>query len=144
LFDNDVQSGAVVLGGFIDFYFAGTDTWLFDLAVVMNDWTVEEPSLATGSDTSPVIPDSREPARFDLARAEALLSAYAGSHPFSDAERSAWPWMLRAAAYRFWVSRLYDWHLPRPAQMLTPKDPSYFERILRARIQQHDSGLQLP
>jgi homoserine kinase type II len=144
LFDKDDQSGAVVLGGFIDFYFAGTDTWLFDLAVVMNDWTVEELSLGSDADTAPVVPDSREPARFDLARAEALLNAYAGSHRFSDAERTAWPWMLRAAAYRFWVSRLYDWYLPRPAKMLTPKDPTYFERILRARIQQHDSGLQLP
>ncbi|MFZ9812802.1 MAG: homoserine kinase [Burkholderiaceae bacterium] len=144
LFDKDVQSGAVVLGGFIDFYFAGTDTWLFDLAVVMNDWTAEDLSPGSDADTAPVVPDSREPARFDLARAEALLNAYAGSHRFSDAERTAWPWMLRAAAYRFWVSRLYDWYLPRPAKMLTPKDPTYFERILRARIQRHDSGLQLP
>jgi homoserine kinase type II len=31
---------------------------------------------------------------------------------------------------------VYDFHLPREAEMLTPHDPGHFERILRERISQ--------
>jgi homoserine kinase type II len=29
---------------------------------------------------------------------------------------------------------LWDWHLPRSAALLTPKDPTQLERVLRERI----------
>ncbi|MBM3398258.1 MAG: homoserine kinase, partial [Betaproteobacteria bacterium] len=44
------------------------------------------------------------------------------------------PALLRAGALRFWVSRLWDYHLPREAAMLTPHDPTHFERVLRGRL----------
>jgi homoserine kinase type II len=110
--------GSDRLGGFFDFYFAGWDKWLFDVAVCVNDWCVD---LTSG--------------QLDLARTSALLRAYQTVRPFSAAETLHWRDMLRAAALRFWVSRLYDFHLPRAAQMLKPHDPGHFERILRERIQ---------
>ena len=104
------------LGGFFDFYFAGTDKWLFDLAVTVNDWCLA---------------DNKQD--LDPARVDALLKAYQLVRPLTKEEQSSWSLMLRAAALRFWVSRLWDFYLPRDAQMLTPHDPTHFERILLSR-----------
>ena len=117
LFRNNVMFDGERLTGFFDFYFAGCDTWLFDVAVTVNDWCID---LESG--------------KLDSARVHAMLKAYHAVRPFSDAEQAAWRAMLRAAALRFWLSRLYDFHLPRAAEMLTPHDPVHFERILRDRI----------
>jgi homoserine kinase type II len=90
---------------------------MFDLAVTVNDWCVD---LATGV--------------LDEARTLAMLEAYHAVRPFSSHDQEAWQPMLRAAALRFWMSRLYDFYQPRAAEMLTPHDPTHFERILRERI----------
>ncbi|HTK02823.1 MAG TPA: homoserine kinase [Bordetella sp.] len=105
-----------LMGGFIDFYFAGCDTWLFDVAVSINDWCIVR-------ETGQIVPEL----------AQRWLQAYAQERPFTEQERQAWPAMLRAAALRFWLSRLYDFYLPRPAQTLKPHDPRHFERVLLAR-----------
>ena len=104
------------LTGVFDFYFAGTDTWLFDLAVCLNDWAIDLPTGAP-----------------DAERSTALLAAYETVRPLTRAERELLPGMLRAAALRFWISRLWDFHLPREASMLKPHDPAHFERVLRQR-----------
>lgn len=117
LFRNNVMFVGDRLTGFFDFYFAGCDTWLFDMAVTVNDWCVD---LDTGV--------------FDETRVRAILDAYHAVRPFTRDEKASWQPMLRAAALRFWLSRLYDLYLPRAAQMLTPHDPTHFERILRERI----------
>jgi len=117
MFATGQEAGAAPrLTGVFDFYFAGTDTWLFDLAVCLNDWAID---LATGA--------------HDAERADALLAAYETVRPLNAAERALLPAMLRAAALRFWISRLWDFHLPREASMLKPHDPAHFERVLRER-----------
>ncbi|HBT32978.1 MAG TPA: homoserine kinase, partial [Pusillimonas sp.] len=75
----------------------------------------------------------RNTGEFDQGKAHAWLQAYAQVRPFSDAEQQAWPLILQSAALRFWVSRLYDYFLPRPAQTLKPHDPRHFEVVLQAR-----------
>jgi homoserine kinase type II len=113
----DDTAGDDRLCGFFDFYFAGTDALLFDVAVCLNDWCIDH---ASGRQLD--------------ALAEAFIASYAAVRPLEPAELRALPAMQRAAAFRFWLSRLWDWHLPRAAVILHAKDPRHFERVLRARI----------
>ena len=117
LFRDNVMFEGEQLTGFFDFYFAGVDTWLFDLAVCMNDWCIDLPSGLHAAD-----------------RARAMLRAYCKVRPLSSPERELLPGLLRAGALRFWISRLWDYHLPREASMLKPHDPTHFERVLRGRV----------
>ena len=117
LFRDNVMFESGQLTGFFDFYFAGCDTFLFDISVCLNDWCV---NLATGAQ--------------DAERAQAFLSAYESQRKLTEQERVLLPAMARAGALRFWVSRLWDYHLPREAAVLKPHDPTHFERVLRQRV----------
>jgi homoserine kinase type II len=107
------------LSGVFDFYFAGVDCLLYDVAVCANDWCLVDPDADR---------------RLDAARLQAFLGAYHALRPFSPDERAAWPALLRAAALRFWLSRLHDLHMPRPGELVHAHDPEHFRQVLERRI----------
>lgn len=117
LFRDNVMFDGDQLSGFFDFYFAGCDTWLFDIAVCLNDWCIDPSTGALDND-----------------RATAFVKAYESVRALTQDELELLPAMLRAGALRFWTSRLWDYYLPRQASMLQPHDPRHFERVLSQRV----------
>jgi homoserine kinase type II len=116
LFRDNVMFQDEELTGVFDFYFAGVDCLLYDIAVALNDWCID-----------------LESARLDEDRAGALVAAYQAIRPLESAEVRLLPALMRAGAFRFWLSRLWDVHLPRDAVLLTAHDPDHFERVLAQR-----------
>lgn len=104
--DNVLWDADGRLSGVLDFYFAGEDALLYDLAIVANDWCADEAAL------------------------KALVDGYAGQRPLTAAERAAWPAVRRAAALRFWLLRLEVRHRPRPGSVVTIKNPDDFRHLL--------------
>ncbi|MBI5918799.1 MAG: homoserine kinase [Nitrosomonadales bacterium] len=117
LFRDNVLIDGTRVGGLIDFYFACNDALLYDVAITVNDWCMD---TAIGV--------------LDAERTRALLKAYHRVRAFAPEEAAAWPVALRLAALRFWISRLYDLHLPRDGELIHAHDPQQFQRILQQHI----------
>ncbi len=113
----DDAHGEDRLSGLFDFFFAGEDCLLFDIAVCLNDWCIDPAS-----------------GRLVESEADAFVRAYQRVRALTLVEVRLMPALLRIAALRFWLSRLRDRHLPRDATLLEAKAPEHFERVLRERI----------
>ncbi|MCU7940392.1 MAG: homoserine kinase [gamma proteobacterium symbiont of Bathyaustriella thionipta] len=111
------RSKALHLSGILDFYTACHAPLLFDLAICVNDW-------CPGKDNY-----------LDLNKTRALLNAYQQVRPLDDNEKQNWSTMLRAAALRFWLSRLsfqqVKYQQVNTKTELTPdKDPDVLKCLL--------------
>ncbi len=117
LFRDNVMFIGQALTGIIDFYYACNDYLLYDLAITVNDWC----SLDGGE--------------LDMNLYTALVDAYRTEREFHQQEYDVWEYMLRAAALRFWLSRLRDQIFPKDGEITHIKDPDSFKKILLARIE---------
>ncbi|MFA5919813.1 MAG: homoserine kinase [Methylococcaceae bacterium] len=104
------------LSGILDFYSACNGALLFDIAITANDWCCENGDIN---------PD----------KMTALLSAYENLRPLEQLEKQHWQTMLRAAALRYWLSRLEHQLYPRPGDLIQQKDPLIFRHILQQHRQ---------
>lgn len=117
LFHDNAMFEGDRLTAIIDLYNACEGAWLYDLAVVANDW-------CRGPEGELV-----------EARVKALLNSYDTVRPLTENEYKAWPLVLRGAALRFWLSRLLTQRILVKEGKTLPanKQPSQFRDILELR-----------
>ena len=113
LFPDNVFFLGNKLSGLIDFYFACTDTLVYDVAICLNAWCFE--------------PDHS----YNVTKGRALLASYAKTRPLSAAEWEKLPLLSRGAALRFLLTRLVDWLDVPAGALVKPKDPVEYLRKLR-------------
>jgi homoserine kinase type II len=126
LFHDNVLFQAEGPGGIIDFDYACNDSFVFDIAIMLNDWGI-------GAD-----------GKFIDTHIDAILEGYQSIRPLLDIERQALPLMLRAAALRFWLSRLYDSTFPLSGELTYIKSPEEFRKLLVLRSDNQPSPLFSP
>jgi len=113
LFPDNVFFLSDELSGLIDFYFACTDTLVYDVVICLNAWCFE--------------PDHS----YNVTKGRALLKAYEKVRALSAKERAALPVLARGAAMRFLLTRLVDWLAVPDGALVKPKDPLEYFRKLR-------------
>jgi homoserine kinase type II len=120
LFRDNVLFNDNKLSGIIDLYYACDDILLYDVAIAVNEWCLHHNGPDIGT--------------MDEDKMQCFIEAYQAKRPFSKLEWKLWLAMLRRAALRFWLSRLYDFHFPADGDLTHTKDPNHFKKILEYYI----------
>jgi homoserine kinase type II len=126
LFPDNVFFLDGAVSGVIDFLFAATDYYAYDVAVCLNAWCFELDH------------------QFNATKARALLQGYRSVRPLLPAEEVAMPVLCQGAAMRFMLTRLHDWLHPSHDALVTRKDPLEYWRKLRFHVairDFHDYGI---
>jgi len=110
--DNVLMNDDGQVTGVIDYYYACTDFFAYDLAVAINAW-----GFTPGGQPQP-------------GMIAAFARAYHATRPLSEAEIAALPLFARGSAVRFTLTRLYDLLNHDPSWVVKPKDPEAFYRRL--------------
>ena len=113
LFPDNVFFRDRELSGLIDFYFACTDAFAYDLAICINAWCFE----ADGE--------------FNVTKARLLVRHYRSERKLSAAEIAALPLLAQGSALRFLLTRLYDWLNQTQGALVRPKKPLEYLRKRR-------------
>ncbi|MDO4433390.1 MAG: homoserine kinase [Alysiella sp.] len=114
LFKDNVLLDGEQVAGFIDFYYACNGSFVYDIAIAVNDWA------------------RRADNHIDTNLAHAFLDGYQSVRPLTQAENDYLPIAYRSGCVRFWVSRLLDFHFPAAGEMTFIKDPDVFRNLLLA------------
>jgi homoserine kinase type II len=112
LFTDNVLFIGDAVSGLIDFYFACTDAFAYDLGICLNAWCFESDGL------------------FNLTKGRAMISGYESVRRLSQPEIVALPTLCRGSALRFMLTRLVDWLNVPPGALVKPKDPLEYDRKL--------------
>ena len=113
LFQDNVLFNNNVISGIIDFYFACNDYYAYELGICINAWCFNSHN------------------KFDTKKAVAMLNSYQNYRKLSEKEKKALPALLRGAAMRFLLTRLYDRIYHSEEAFVKPKDPMEYFNILK-------------
>src|ERR1700722_2899544 len=122
LFPDNVLFMGDQVSGVIDFYFACNDMLAYDLAVLLNSWCFESDGA------------------YNITKGKAAIAGYRAGRRMGEDEIAAMPLLMRGAALRFLLTRLYDWLNPDPNALVRPKDPREYAKRLRFHLKVKQAG----
>ena len=103
--------------GFIDLYFSCNDAYVYDLAICINA----------------ICFDSK--LKFKVNKAKALIKGYQQIRKLTQKEILALPYLLRGAAIRFYLTRLYDQLNQQKGAIVKVKNPNEFLQKIKFHLQ---------
>ena len=103
------------ISGFIDFYYACNEKFIYDIAIAINDWCIDQDG------------------QINKSMFLEFIKGYQSKRKLTDNEQEYLNVALRLAALRFWLSRLEDFYNAKEGEITSIKDPKHFKDILLDR-----------